>query len=157
MITEQDIHALDVMNWVMKDPPLWAVGSGGRFQTCIQVLAEVPLQPEGKDYRTEVLRVNMTNMTVGSPVTFDTIAVNAAEPVPFVSYYLPNPATYLSNGVNVVAVQVFQSSTTSSDLGFDASLEATLTETIPPTVQSVSPLGNAVLNTLTEITVNLLR
>jgi len=29
MITEQDIHALDVMSWIMGPPPLWAVGSGG--------------------------------------------------------------------------------------------------------------------------------
>ncbi len=29
MITEQDIHALDVMSWVMGPPPLYAIGSGG--------------------------------------------------------------------------------------------------------------------------------
>lgn len=29
MITEQDIHAIDVMNWVMQAPPLYAIGSGG--------------------------------------------------------------------------------------------------------------------------------
>jgi myo-inositol 2-dehydrogenase/D-chiro-inositol 1-dehydrogenase len=29
MITEQDIHALDVMNWIMQEPPLSAIGSGG--------------------------------------------------------------------------------------------------------------------------------
>lgn len=30
IITEQNIHTLDVMNWIMDKPPLWAVGSGGR-------------------------------------------------------------------------------------------------------------------------------
>jgi myo-inositol 2-dehydrogenase / D-chiro-inositol 1-dehydrogenase len=30
IITEQNIHALDVMNWVMNTPPLHAFGSGGR-------------------------------------------------------------------------------------------------------------------------------
>jgi len=30
IITEQNIHTLDVMNWIMQEPPLWAVGSGGR-------------------------------------------------------------------------------------------------------------------------------
>ena len=30
IITEQNIHTLDVMNWIMDEPPLWAVGSGGR-------------------------------------------------------------------------------------------------------------------------------
>jgi myo-inositol 2-dehydrogenase/D-chiro-inositol 1-dehydrogenase len=39
MITEQDIHALDVAGWVMDKPPLFAVGSGGlkarpRIGTC---------------------------------------------------------------------------------------------------------------------------
>ena len=29
MITEQDIHALDVMSWIMGPPPLWATGCGG--------------------------------------------------------------------------------------------------------------------------------
>lgn len=29
MITEQDIHALDVMSWIMGPPPLYAIGSGG--------------------------------------------------------------------------------------------------------------------------------
>ena len=30
IITEQNIHTLDVMNWIMDVPPLWAVGTGGR-------------------------------------------------------------------------------------------------------------------------------
>jgi myo-inositol 2-dehydrogenase / D-chiro-inositol 1-dehydrogenase len=30
IITEQNIHAIDVMNWVLQVPPLYAVGSGGR-------------------------------------------------------------------------------------------------------------------------------
>jgi len=30
IITEQNIHTLDVMNWIMGQPPLWAVGTGGR-------------------------------------------------------------------------------------------------------------------------------
>ncbi|HVP90033.1 MAG TPA: Gfo/Idh/MocA family oxidoreductase [Terriglobales bacterium] len=29
MITEQDIHAIDVMSWLMQAPPLYAIGSGG--------------------------------------------------------------------------------------------------------------------------------
>jgi predicted dehydrogenase len=29
IITEQEIHTLDVMNWIMNEPPLWATGSGG--------------------------------------------------------------------------------------------------------------------------------
>jgi predicted dehydrogenase len=30
IITEQNIHTLDVMNWIMGVPPLWAAGTGGR-------------------------------------------------------------------------------------------------------------------------------
>ncbi len=30
IITEQNIHTLDVMNWIMGEPPQWAVGTGGR-------------------------------------------------------------------------------------------------------------------------------
>jgi predicted dehydrogenase len=29
IITEQEIHTLDVANWIMREPPLWSVGSGG--------------------------------------------------------------------------------------------------------------------------------
>jgi len=30
IITEQNIHTLDVMNWILGVPPVWAVGTGGR-------------------------------------------------------------------------------------------------------------------------------
>jgi myo-inositol 2-dehydrogenase/D-chiro-inositol 1-dehydrogenase len=30
IITEQNIHTLDVLNWIMKDPPIYALGTGGR-------------------------------------------------------------------------------------------------------------------------------
>jgi myo-inositol 2-dehydrogenase/D-chiro-inositol 1-dehydrogenase len=30
IITEQNIHTLDVMNWIMGVPPVWAAGTGGR-------------------------------------------------------------------------------------------------------------------------------
>jgi len=30
IITEQNIHTLDVMNWIMGEAPLWATGTGGR-------------------------------------------------------------------------------------------------------------------------------
>jgi hypothetical protein len=101
----------------------------------------------------EVQRVNMADPP-GSPVTVATLAQNAAEPVPFLTYTLTNPAAYLVTGTNVIAVQVFQSSTNSSDLGFDASLETILVDTNPPTVLSANPAGGSAVNALTEITVN---
>ncbi|MCZ7636017.1 MAG: hypothetical protein M5U12_08250 [Verrucomicrobia bacterium] len=80
---------------------------------------------------TEVLRVNMPGAP-GTAVTTATLANNAVEPVAFATYTLPAPAAYLVPGTNLLAVQVFQSSVGSSDLGFDCSLESLVAETIPP-------------------------
>lgn len=99
---------------------------------------------------TEVHRVNMG--AAGSAVAISTLAVNAVEPVPFEFATLANPALYLVPGTNVIAVQVFQSALSSSDLGFDASLETIVAETVPPTVVSVSPAPGTVTN-LTSVTV----
>jgi hypothetical protein len=105
---------------------------------------------------TEVHRVSMRE-PAGSPVTISTLAINAAEPVLFETYELFSPASYLREGTNVIAVQVFQSSLNSSDLGFDASLEAILVEAPPtnppPTVAATVPPAGATVRALTEITV----
>ncbi len=101
---------------------------------------------------TEVQRVNMTGVA-GDPVSVATLANNATEPVPFTLYTLPTPPSYLMIGSNVLAVQVFQSAVTSSDLDFDASLEAVLVETNPPTVLSASPSAGSTVGGLSAITV----
>src|SRR5262245_54759258 len=101
---------------------------------------------------TEVYRVNMQEPS-GSPVTTNTLASNAAEPVPFLVYDLPTPPSYLVAGNNTIAVQVFQSSLGSSDIGFDASLETIISETIPPTVLSAAPAASSTVTNLTQITV----
>jgi hypothetical protein len=67
---------------------------------------------------TEIQRVSMPD-PAGSPVTIDTLANNATEPVGFLIYDLPPPSSYLITGTNVIAVQVFQSSLGSSDISFD--------------------------------------
>ena len=100
---------------------------------------------------TEVRRVNMPGAS-GSAVTTATLANNAAEPVSFTTYDLPAPPSYLVAGTNVLAVQVFQSSLGSSDLGFECSLESILSETDPPTVLSVNPPPGTITN-LNQITV----
>ncbi len=100
----------------------------------------------------EVQRVNMSG-AAGTAVSITTLAINATEPVPFASYTLANPGAYLVEGTNVLAVQVFQSDMASSDLGFDASLESILTETVPPTVAGVSPAPGSTLTNLSELTV----
>jgi hypothetical protein len=101
---------------------------------------------------TEVQRVNMIG-PAGDPVSITTLASNPTEPVPFNTYTLPTPPSYLVTGSNVLAVQVFQSSATSSDLDFDASLESVLVETNPPTVLSASPTAGGTVGGLSTITV----
>ncbi len=101
---------------------------------------------------TEVLRVGMPGAP-GSTVKVDTLANNAAEPVAFTSYDLPSPPTYLTNGTNVLAVQVFQSNVASSDLGFECSLDSVLTDSRPPTLIAVAPAPDNPVVHLTQITV----
>ncbi len=101
---------------------------------------------------TEVLRVNMPGEP-GSAVTIATLANNATEPVAFTTYPLPAPSPYLRSGSNVLAVQVFQSNIASSDLGFDASLDSILTETIPPRILRVDPPPASSITSLTTLTV----
>ena len=49
IITEQNIHTLDVMNWIMGVPPLWAAGTGARkvrpVGTCCDTFSGVFLYP----------------------------------------------------------------------------------------------------------------
>lgn len=104
---------------------------------------------------TEVQRVNMAEPPEAL-VSILTLANNAAEPVSFMTYELFSPS-YLRPGTNVIAVQVFQSSLNSSDVGFDASLEAVLREppptNLPPTVGAILPPPGATVRSLTDITV----
>jgi len=100
----------------------------------------------------EVQRVNVSGLP-GDPVSITMLASNAAEPVPFVTYNLPVPPSYLVLGSNVLAVQLFQSSATSSDLGFDASLESVLVETNPPTIVGATPAAGSTVGGLSTITV----
>ncbi|MBL9170431.1 MAG: lamin tail domain-containing protein [Verrucomicrobiales bacterium] len=100
----------------------------------------------------EVLRVNMSG-AADSAVSITTEAINAQEPVSSKVYELPAPPSYLVTGTNVLAVQVFQSSLGSSDLGFEASLETIITETIPPTIASIAPPAGSTLNQLSQLTV----
>ncbi len=68
----------------------------------------------------EVLRVNVT----GGPITLGTLAASQHEFEVHDSYELPDPATYLVPGPNVIAVQVCNVYLNSGDLYFDLQLSA---------------------------------
>lgn len=101
---------------------------------------------------TEVLRVRVPG-DPGSPVTVSTLADNAPEPVSMTTYDLPPPAGYLVPGANVLAVQVFQSSLTSSDLGFEASLEGVLADAVAPRVIGWDPLPGSTVDAFDRLVV----
>lgn len=81
----------------------------------------------------EVARFNVSE---GEP-TFQSRAQGGIEPT-FVTNSLANPSTWLRSGANVLAVQVFNNSLTSSDLVFNAELQAT-SDRLPPTILSIQP------------------
>lgn len=92
------------------------------------------------------------NPPAGAP-TFDSVAGGlAAEPHTYQTYELPPPGGYLREGTNVLAVQVFNVSLTSSDLVFAGELVASRKETDPPVVVAVSPTPG-VVTSLTQVTV----
>jgi hypothetical protein len=97
----------------------------------------------------EVLRINVG---AGEVSTNTTAANQATDPAPLVSSILPAPSGYLRLGTNLLCVQVFNTSLTSSDLGFDCSLVTLVGETTPPTLSGFSPPAGNRTN-LTEVTV----
>ncbi len=84
MITEQDIHTLDVMNWIMDKPPLWAVGSGGlkarpKIGTCwdhftvyYQYPAGVAFQFSGRQFKGHGTPEGIKNRMFGSKGVLET-------------------------------------------------------------------------------------
>ena len=100
----------------------------------------------------EVLRVGVPG-NPGDAVAITTLSANAAEPVSSTRYPLTVPQGLLKQGPNLLAVQVFQSSLGSSDLGFEASLESIVRDSTPPRVTSIEPTPDATLVALTAVTV----
>jgi len=91
----------------------------------------------------EIVRSNMPTGVVGF-TTLASAAVNgAAESQWFV---VPVDPSLLVPGTNVMAVEVHQSSATSSDVSFDFELIAAPTQALLPAVSLVSPANNAVSN-----------
>jgi hypothetical protein len=69
----------------------------------------------------------------------NTAASNAPEPLQWVQQTFPNPATWLQPGPNVLAVQGFNYSLSSSDFFLELELGATEPDTTPPVITSVDP------------------
>jgi predicted dehydrogenase len=84
MITEQDIHALDVMNWLMKTPPLHALGCGGlkarpkagtcwdHFVVYYQYPDKVGIQFSGRQFKGHGTAEGIKNRMFGSKGVLET-------------------------------------------------------------------------------------
>ncbi len=98
----------------------------------------------------EVYRENMT----GGEVSRTSLAANQPiDPAPAVSANFYPVSGYLREGTNWLAIQVFNTSATSTDIGFDCSIESLMGETNPPVITSISPPPGSTLNVLTQIMV----
>ncbi len=101
------------------------------------------------------VEVKRYNMNSGN-FTYNQFASTNASPDPAVwlEHDLTNvaPASFLVVGTNVMAVQVFNGSLASSDLGIDLALQNTASDAVAPAVVDINPQpGNRA--TLTQITV----
>ena len=98
---------------------------------------------------TEVYRERVADLVP----TIATVAANQpVDPAIFTSVVVTPGPGVLQDGVNLIAVQMFNTAAGSSDLGFDLVLESIVTETTPPVIAAVSPLpGN--LTSLSSIAV----
>jgi predicted dehydrogenase len=84
MITEQDIHALDVMNWVMGRPPIYALGCGGlkarpkvgscwdHFVVYYQYPDKVGVQFSGRQFKGHGTAEGIKNRMFGSKGVLET-------------------------------------------------------------------------------------
>ncbi len=78
MITEQDIHALDVMSWIMDAPPLFAFGTGGlrarpkigtswdHFVVTYQYPGRIGIQFSGRQFKGHGTSEGIKNRVFGS-------------------------------------------------------------------------------------------
>jgi hypothetical protein len=97
----------------------------------------------------EVLRYNVA--TGARP--FNGTAIGAVtEPVPFTEVDLTTATNYMVQGLNVIAVHVFNSSLASTDLIIDLSLNSLAPDFVAPTVASKTP-APGIVNSLGLVTV----
>ncbi|HKX63122.1 MAG TPA: lamin tail domain-containing protein, partial [Verrucomicrobiae bacterium] len=92
------------------------------------------------------------NVTDANPTVATLAANQPTDPAPTTSVNIVPPAGALLNGANVLAVQFFNTSIGSSDIGFDLAVDTIVAETTPPTIVSKLPAPGTV-TALTGITV----
>jgi hypothetical protein len=98
------------------------------------------------------VEVQRQNVSVVSPL-YTNFAVVAHEADPSVVLAVTNwPQSFLVEGSNVVAVQLFNNNLPSSDLRFDAALRLVRVE-LPPAMAAVSPAPDASLSSLSQVRV----
>ncbi len=97
------------------------------------------------------VEIGRDNVPAGN-LAFNATASTAREPEVRTITVIDNLSTLLRTGVNVIAVQVFNGNSTSSDLLLDAALTSTEPDPIPPTVLSFNPTFG-VVNDLSQVTV----
>ncbi|MBN1441244.1 MAG: lamin tail domain-containing protein, partial [Planctomycetes bacterium] len=102
----------------------------------------------------EVLRANMLGET-GDPVSIeDSARLNREPRGQFENFRLDDPDSYIAQGENVLAVQMFNQSVSSADLWFDLELVDPLGPDLqPPEVSTVLPAPGVTLASLTQIEV----
>lgn len=100
------------------------------------------------------VEVTRANVSDAEPTYLSPAANQPVDPAVLNTYNLPTPSGYLVTGTNQLVVQVFNTSAGSSDLGFDTTLDITITESpaIAPTIINTSPSPGTV-GSLTSVSV----
>ncbi len=95
----------------------------------------------------EVARYNVP----AGAVPFGGLALSAvAEPVPYTNLSLVAPLSFLVDGTNAIAVQVFNAALNSDDILFNATLSGS-PDTNAPAAISIFPAGGAAVHSLTSV------
>ncbi|MBN1442484.1 MAG: lamin tail domain-containing protein, partial [Planctomycetes bacterium] len=91
----------------------------------------------------------------GDPVAFDAVAEFSHSAGAFENFDLPDPDGYLRAGINVVAVQAFNISLTSTDFLIDVELlDPFGPDLTPPAVEKIVPAPGTVVRSLDRISIS---
>jgi myo-inositol 2-dehydrogenase / D-chiro-inositol 1-dehydrogenase len=138
MITEQDIHALDVMSWIMGDPPLYAIGCGGlkarpKVGTCwdhfvvyYQYPSKIGIQFSGRQFKGHGTVEGIRNRMFGSKGVLET-EYGGAVLIRGASYWNGGKTTEIYESGAVANIAAFHKAVVEGD--FD-------NPTVAPSVQS---------------------